>query len=316
MSATADVASISPVPFSQTRTFRALAAALSLLLPGVGQAVAGRLVRGALFALLLALAAILALISFAHVPTALGILLAVALLISVRVWSASDAWRSAADSRPLSWKRRAAFAAVVLAILLLIENFAETVRARYFGSSFRLPAGSMEPTLCEGDYFITLPTSGHLVRRGDIVVLTWPVDDSKSFVKRVLALPGDTVGMRGGILYLNGSPTREPYATKTSALAPAGGSDFEWQRAYLVDQPPASDYQPTRDDWGPLIVPTDSLFVLGDNRDNSLDSRYWGFLPRRNIISRPHRIYFSRHPDDGVRWGRIGSFVPARHQPN
>lgn len=316
MSATAEAQIGSRGVFSQTRTFRFLVALLSLLLPGVGQAASGRLARGVFFALFLALAMFLALMAFTRVPTVLGILLPAALLLGARIWSSADAWHSTTSVRLLSWKRRAVFAAVVLGILLVIDGIGGAARTRYFGSSFRLPAGSMEPTLREGDYFITLPRSGGAARHGDIVVLRWPVDESKSFVKRVLALPGDTVGMRGGVLYLNGAAIPEPYAVKTTPAASQGGSDFEWQRPYLVDQVSATSYQATRDDWGPLIVPTDSLFVLGDNRDNSLDSRYWGFLPRKNVLSRPHRIYFSRDPDDGIRWARIGSFIPQLHQPN
>lgn len=180
-------------------------------------------------------------------------------------------------------------------------------------------SGAMEPTLLRGDYFTArrLP-AGRAALRGEVVVHEYPPDPSKRFVKRVVGLPGDTLAMRRGTLVVNGRPVAEAYAWHADAAERArptlavATDDFLWQRDYLVvprrtSGPAAAAYQPSRDDWGPLVVPPDSYFVLGDNRDQSLDSRYWGFVARARVVAEVRRVYFSRDPSSGrIRWSRFG----------
>ena len=120
------------------------------------------------------------------------------------------------------------------------------------------------------------------LKRGDIITYAWPPDTSKVFVHRLLGLPGDTLAMIHGVLSVNGSPLREPYAWREGSGTDSSSTDFAWQREYLIAER-AVGPKPGRADWGPLAIPAGFLFVLGDNRDNSLDSRWWGLLPTHNV---------------------------------
>jgi len=198
--------------------------------------------------------------------------------------------------------------------------------------AFKIPSGSMEGTLLVGDFLLVnklvygaeVPfTRAHLPAmkapdRGEVIVFKWPVDPTVDFVKRVVGLPGDTVGMIEGILQRNGRPVKERYTSHTEPGSDPAGEEFRWQRQYLVRRAKAlPSYHPSRNNWGPLIVPPRHLFVLGDNRDNSLDSRYWGFVPDSLVKGRPLMVYFSYAPDStspvafltNVRWRRLGMRV-------
>jgi signal peptidase I len=179
---------------------------------------------------------------------------------------------------------------------------------RFVGEAYSLPANSMAPGLLEGDYIMTVPTDGRTVIRGARVVFrAW----GDTYVKRVVALPGDTIYMRAGELDVNGHIISEPFAVhQEEDAALVNNSDFNWQRAYLTGTVQAGDYHPTASTWGPLVVPPDNVFVLGDNRGLSMDSRYRGFVPQAAITRRPTGIYFSRDPESGtIRWSRIGTKI-------
>jgi len=178
--------------------------------------------------------------------------------------------------------------------------------------AFQIPSESMENTLLIGDYLLVdklrygqgewwnrfLPYRP--VKRGDIVVFHYPVNPAEHFVKRVIGVPGDRVRLVNKQVLVNGVRLQEPYVRLSSPLhdtfrdefprldIPVPGLQGEWwlQMRKLVED-------------GQLIVPDGYFFVLGDNRDESLDSRYWGFVPRENIIGRPLLIYWSvRSTDD------------------
>ncbi len=213
---------------------------------------------------------------------------------------------------------------LVLAIVLFF-----TVRA-FLVEAFRIPSGSMEGTLLVGDFLLVnkllygaeVPVLKRQLpavrdpRIGDVLVFQWPGDLEKNFVKRLVGGPGDTVGMRRGMLERNGHVVYEPYATHILGTD-AVSDDFEWQRDALAPAVDARRYHPTRNDWGPLVVPRGHYFVLGDNRDNSLDSRYWGFVPDSLVRGSPIFIYYSYDPDRGrafdwatrVRWARLGDLI-------
>ena len=195
--------------------------------------------------------------------------------------------------------------------------------------AFRIPSGSMENTLLIGDFlFVNKALYGAEIpivhrrlpairepERFDIVIFYSPEDPGVNVVKRVIGLPGDTLSMVDGDLHLNGAELEEPHATKMSArYDPEDPRMREWQVRHLVGQDPQS-YRPSLRNWGPIAVPPDSFFVMGDNRDNSYDSRYWGFLGRDRIAGRPLFIYYSFDRSNlmpfafltGIRWGRIFS---------
>jgi signal peptidase I len=164
----------------------------------------------------------------------------------------------------------------------------------------------MEPTLLEGEYFITVPISPTDVRRGEVVAFHFADDSTRSFVKRVVGVPGDTLAMHNGVLFLNARAVSEPYAHHDNPTADPGGDEFDWHRSYLLSDS-AADHRPSLNNWGPILVPANMYFVLGDNRDNSLDSRVRGFVSGACVFARPYRIYFSRDVETGrVRWNRLG----------
>ncbi len=171
---------------------------------------------------------------------------------------------------------------------------------------FRIPSESMERTLLVGDFLLVnkiLYAPPGIFRRilpyreprsGDVVVFRFPLDPSDYVVKRILAVPGDRVRLTAGIVYRNGAPLREPYAVYEAAYRdlfrdnfPSGaytdpGVDLRWWNSLRA-----------RTRAGELIVPPGSYFVMGDNRNHSRDSRYWGFVPRAAILGRPFIVYFS-----------------------
>jgi signal peptidase I len=180
--------------------------------------------------------------------------------------------------------------------------------------AFQIPSESMENTLLIGDYLLVdkFRYGGgtiwdHMmpyrpVRRGDIIVFKYPVNPTQHFVKRVIGVPGDHVRLVNRQVYINGKPLKEPYVRYTSSIHDSFRDDFprldvsvpglegQW---WLLMHKLVEDDQ--------LIVPEGYFFVMGDNRDESLDSRYWGFVPRQNIIGRPLLIYWSvRDVDDEI----------------
>jgi len=204
----------------------------------------------------------------------------------------------------------------------------------FFVEAFKIPSGSMENTLQIGDFLLVnklvygaeVPfTHKRLPRirdpqRGDVIVFEYPEEPTKYFVKRLEGVPGDTVEMREGKLIRNGKALVEPYVEHTEPDMDPGGDDFRWQRDYLVKTASAAgaSYHPSRNNWGPLIVPRGNYLALGDNRDNSFDSRYWGWVADSLIKGRPFVIYYSYAPDSSehslawltrIRWSRLGERI-------
>jgi signal peptidase I len=226
---------------------------------------------------------------------------------------------------------------VTVAVLLFV-----IIRA-FFVEAFKIPTGSMEGTLLVGDFLLVnkmvygaeipltrkkLPAI-HQPQRGDVIVFQWPVDPTKNFVKRILGLSGDTLAMRNGQLIRNGVPLRELYVVHTFAGEQPSEDEFRWQARFLArgnglrgpgdaaQAEPSVAYHPSRDNWGPIVVPAGNYFVLGDNRDNSLDSRYWGFVADSLVRGQPLVVYYSYDPDSArrfdwltrVRWKRFGELI-------
>lgn len=184
-------------------------------------------------------------------------------------------------------------------ILLLLFGTTTLVQA------FVIPTGSMEETLLIGDHLLVDklayapagPLSKYLlpyldVKRGDIIVFRYPVDITQTFVKRVVGVPGDRIKIVNKQLYLNGKPVYEPYKYhKTDYIDPYRDNFPSEPNVRLF--PPAEEMLRNHVVNGEVVVPPGHYFVLGDNRDSSLDSRYWGFVPRENIIGKPILIYWS-----------------------
>jgi signal peptidase I len=194
------------------------------------------------------------------------------------------------------------FESIVIAVILALFVRTRVVQA------FKIPTGSMEYNLLIGDHllvnkFIFGPTplaAGKAVlpvrpiRRGDIIVFKFPDQPDRDLIKRVIGLPGETVELKNKKVYIDSKPIDEPYVH------------------FLI--PPSTDFQEVtssdvRENYGPVTVPADQYFVMGDNRDNSEDSRYWGFLPRNNVKGKALVIYWSYESgrEDYVDEGYIAS---------
>ncbi len=196
--------------------------------------------------------------------------------------------------------------------------------------AFTIPTSSMENTLLVGDFLLVnkalygaeiLGTGVRLPairdpQRGDVVVFRPPHDPARNYVKRVVGLPGDTVAMRRKVFHVNGVPQEEEYAVHRQARGDAFHPGMAWQSGFLAAARPRQRYLPSRDNWGSLVVPPGKYFVLGDNRDNSEDSRYWGFVGRGEIHGYPWLVYLSLERGDAlsgwigrIRWRRLGHRV-------
>ena len=210
-----------------------------------------------------------------------------------------------------------------LAILLAIAIFAIT----FIVQPFRIPSASMERTLLVGDFLLvnkaTYGPAGPFrlllpyqpVRRGDVVVFYFPLNPSEHVVKRVIGVPGDRIHLKNGVVYRNGRALNEPYVLKV----PAWPDNFRDNFPGAVYTDPDVDvrwWDEMRKDevGGDVVVPAGEYFVMGDNRNDSRDSRYWGFVPRGNIVGRPFIIYFSlrQNSTSGLRGPRIHTGAAAQ----
>ncbi|HET7207913.1 MAG TPA: signal peptidase I [Terriglobales bacterium] len=195
--------------------------------------------------------------------------------------------------------------------------------------AFQIPSESMEDTLLIGDYLLVNKlryggsTANPLVpyqriRRGDIIVFHYPVNPGQHFVKRVIGVPGDHVRLINRKVWVNGLPLSEPYVRYRSAAHDVFRDDFP-QADYIVQGLESRWFEELKRDVknGELIVPAGQYFVMGDNRDESLDSRYWGYVPRQNIIGTPLLIYWSirsgenDYPGIGTAGDKLVHFVYA-----
>ncbi len=219
-------------------------------------------------------------------------------------------------------------------LLVVISAVAIFLALRIFLiEAYHIPSDSMEPTLLVGDFLFVnkLAYGPHIPfthtnlpgyrdpKRGEVVVYRSPdvEDGNPTVVKRLVGVPGDTLYMRDGLLYVNGVPNPRPAGPAPPIGANEPSPDFAWQKAVALTgsrfgPPPA---QPTHDNWGPFVVPPRHYFSLGDNRYDSKDARYYGFVPRENMRGHPMFIYYSYNAVDSdrplpwltdPRWWRIG----------
>lgn len=192
---------------------------------------------------------------------------------------------------------------IIIAILLALLIRAFVIQA------FKIPSGSMKPTLQVGDHILVnkfiygiklrIPFTAlnySLVpigspKRNDVVVFIFPKETNKDFIKRVIGLPGDTVQIKDKKVYINNQPMVDPHGTYT-------------------DQRIIPEMEQPRDNTGPIVVPPNMFFVMGDNRDESYDSRFWGFVDQKQILGQAFIIYWSwDRTEFGIRWNRLGNLI-------
>jgi signal peptidase I len=215
--------------------------------------------------------------------------------------------------------------------------------------TFVITSSSMEETLLVGDFLILskaaygphIPFTGARLpgytapERGDVVVFRPPHDPDLDVVKRIVGMPGDTLLMGGKVLHLNSAPYEEPYTRFSDLGGDVGHPWMRWQCGEGValgpdisggyrlptrdsaSNGPAAGCQPSRDNWGPIVVPEGHFFMMGDNRDDSVDSRYWGFLDAERLRGEALMIYYSYDPQPlrplaflrNLRGDRVGDVI-------
>lgn len=208
---------------------------------------------------------------------------------------------TAIEETPVEGKSRLRENIEAILVAVLLALFIRT----FVVQAFKIPSGSMKDTLLIGDhilvnkfiYGVKLPILQKVIipvsepERGDIIVFKFPVEPEKDFIKRVVAVAGDTVEGRDKVVYINGRPAEENYAIHTDPQV----------------YPPGFQ---ARDNFGPITVPDNAVFVMGDNRDHSFDSRFWGFVDLKVVRGQAFMIYWSWDQEDfGVRWSRIGDLI-------
>jgi signal peptidase I len=199
------------------------------------------------------------------------------------------------------WREYGESLFIALIIAIIVRSF--------FLQAFKIPSSSMEPTLLIGDhllvnrlsYVVKVPFTDIVLinlgnpTRGDVVVFRYPMDRSKDFIKRVIATEGETVEIRDKVLFVNGKRIEDPWGV-------------------FLDHNIMPAYVAPKDNFGPIKVPKDSIFVMGDNRDRSLDSRFWLFVKRDDLVGRALILYFSwdrnaENPTNYIRWTRFGKLI-------
>jgi len=267
---------------------------MSLVLPGFGQLYNGEVNRAIwwfliYFALGVPGLAVVAL----YMPSGLmlaALVLTLVAIVSLWVYGMVDAWRSAQrqpDYVPRVWQTSGLYVLVLVMCALIVQPLFVSYIRNHQIESFRIPSLSMEPTLMHGDYIFAdkrynCPNCKQAVQRGDIAIFTYPNDRTKYYVKRIVGLPGERVQVIGNQVLIDGrslTVTQTDWSTAGSRLA-----DID------------------------LVVPGGQVYVLGDNRDNSVDSRSFGTVPLQDVVGRVRQIWFS-YADRTIRWNRMGKIL-------
>jgi signal peptidase I len=217
----------------------------------------------------------------------------------------------------VEWARTLLFAGL---IFIVVRTF--------FFATFVITSGSMEETLLVGDFLLVSKVSlgttipGTALRipgyadpdNNDIIVFRSDHAPGLDIVKRTIGIPGDTLWMEDGVLFRNEGRINEPYVQHDPRVVDLSDPDMVWQLDHVLSSVDRANYHPTRDNWGPIVIPEERYFMLGDNREYSLDSRYWGLVERKKMKGKPLFIYYSYDREalrpvrfiSAMRPGRIG----------
>jgi signal peptidase I len=219
----------------------------------------------------------------------------VVLIPTYYLWTIIDAVKTAGrlsfEYHPKKYNRLIVYIGIFL-MMATVVNVTSEVLKNYVIQAYKFPSTSMEPTVLVGDHILVdRREQAKERRRGDLIVFEYPKDETKDFMKRVVAIGGDTVEIRDKQLIVNGNPVTEAYVEYMDKLVM-----------------PAN--QSPRDNFGPITVPGNFYFVLGDNRDRSLDSRFFGVVEQSKVKGTVKTIYWSwDNQKCSVRWARVGKGV-------
>ncbi|MEJ2392654.1 MAG: signal peptidase I [Gammaproteobacteria bacterium] len=307
-----------------------LAVIASLIMPGLGQVYNGQIVKGLIFFVILLvltplspLPAWLALHSGWHLILMVTLLFA-AVALGIYIYSIRDAFRTARQIGA-SYTLKPVNRSYTYVIAFIIGNFIYLVLFHYTNQhllqAVHVPSASMLPNVMPGDYLfidkrVNCPACKNMLVRGELAIFYPPTGQHKLYIKRIIGLPGDKIVIKGRDVSVNGVRLRTQVITRFSheELNRLLHNHFAWQEqddktVYAVIWQKDSPRQKA----ATYTVPADNVFVLGDNRSASRDSRDFGMVPLRNVIGEARQAWFSYSKNSGIRWWRIGYPVDARH---
>lgn len=307
------------VKFKKRRPLFALA--LSLFLTGLGHVYNGKPRKGIIMFLIYS---IIPFLFFQISVLGSGQMMILFLLLSIitslglYIWAAADAWKDAkriGNDYVLKFYNKL-YIYILLIILLSSYPLGQIVdlsKICFLAQPYRLTTGSMTPTMLPGDLIMTdrridHSAQNHGLKRGELVVFNYPKDKTTPYVKRIIGLPGDKIEITGMDLYVNGQNISSKEGLD---LENRHGENTEKKTITSYEEGDSGTYAVSyikgseRKDMS-FTVPEGQCFVLGDNRDNSLDSRHWGPIPLNDVVARAKLVYFSFDPESGIRWRRVG----------
>jgi signal peptidase I len=270
-----------------------LQACCNLLLPGLGSVYNGQPQRGLILYLCRHLVTLLALLALAWIPGFFSLVFAALLRIAYAGFVAVDGFRKAREATPdyrLAHYNRWYVYALIAVTVVMIDTYVVTTGVTVFVQAFRIPTPSMEPTVMVDDYLIVNNQAYWFSKpkRGDIAVHR-DTKSGKTYMHRVIGVPGDAIEIRRRTVFINDQKLDEPYV-------------------YFI-RPPGQE-NAREDSHPPLLLPPDTYFLMGDNRDNSMDSRYTGPVQGADIVGKAKMLYFSwDSKTEKVRWNRLGKVV-------
>lgn len=286
---------------------------MSLVLPGFGQLYNGEPNKAIWLFLCFALLSIpgVALVAL-YLPNGWMMpALVISIISTLAIWlyGMTDAWRIARrkqDYIPQVWQTSGVYTLVlILCNILAMPLLIGYVRAHQV-ESFRIPSTSMVPSVLQGDFIFAdkrynCPGCKQRVKRGDIAIFTYPNDRTLYYIKRIIGLPGDHVQVRDNEVWVNGQSLKvQATATPNGVQVTERDGSRQWQVIWapVKERPPEAD----------MTIPAGQVFVLGDNRNATKDSRYFGTVPLHDVVGKARQVWFSSNAS-GVRWGRLGEIL-------